>query len=72
MTMKTKTLSALQRGALWVRATLDPHDIDPYERAPIYHGAQLGRGVPDRFRDAGPGAPRAATTARNHMRYPLD
>ena len=72
MTMTTKTLAALQRGATWVRATLDPHAIDPYEREPIYHGALVRFVLRDPQYDAARHAPRPVMTARNHVRYPLD
>ena len=72
MTKMTKALAALQRGATWVRATLDPHDIDPYEREPIYYGALLRPVLRDQPRDAGERGARSVTTARNHVRYPLD
>ena len=72
MTKMTKTLAALQRGATWVRATLDPHDFDPYEREPIYHGALLGPVLRDRFHDTAADRPRFVSSARNHVRYPLD
>ena len=71
MTKMTRPVATLHRIAAWMKATLHPHAVDPYEREPIYHAA-LATPHRKELHSGDVATTRQPRTARNHVLYPLD